>query len=1817
MKDIKSLYLTAKLSGKRNDITEYTECIHELFEHYPSDYVSNIEYIIKSSIGLSTLKPFIEKYGLSIALYDDIIGILESCSEKCNDKELDSTSYNEMISYLESFRDKYKNCFMMFESLIGDLSDIEYFEEKSHGKLKYDFRLVIDLMTGHKCRLVYDLPTNIERIATDTVPIGFSSKYAMSEIKRRGDTDHKSSGQKLLAIVDLRTNTKLKEIYCTGIHNSHYNYNDNVFMDRIGDERYIKKLSKDPNSGVYHLCVGEIDHNFNWKSTFAPANNIVNRNNKDRLGDQQEALSREYLSKRDQMGLYGRPWRRGTKSQNLTISSDYNGNFQYNQNSPTYDSSKEESRLAKEINWLNKQKEDLKLKYEKNPRHSIEENERYNKELKEIEEKISSAKNNLSKFKSKQIRDIRKSKLLDHKDLVSEYVDIYYSFNNNGIQNRKLLSGMIEKFNEFAIPDILITAKSISENSVDTALNFIFNEYSSYQDVFQYIYEAAKDITTPDNSYMVEMKSFTPESIVNKMKERNFKIFRESVLLGTDEGVLEYTEDELNALANLISFKEYKITHLNDPDDIIKLQNEIYSLYEEFDGILSESGEVHNYRDIHEDVADGIIPLLPQQDGHNFIKTESLFDTNTQNKKNGTVPEYLARNHDLGYGEDENIDKDKSDNKVTDSIEDFRRPSAGGDPQETSTDDEYGKSDKSEYDNDSNNRAINNYYYYNYTNSLNKNSNSFNKDNSTHDDHTKTSKIDNHSTNYDNSVKNNSHRINDDHSSKYDNSTRSNSNKTSNDNHSIKISDDHSSNKRYNSSNIHDYDTENSPIHESSNFYRGYVSITEEQKNSIINRINNIISDIRNEEILTKYSLYGWNVKINDKDIESSFIIKNDGHVIFGIPVYKNKPDIEFTLSIKGLDQYDLMDLIKNNYPEYMERLSKKYDLNSRLAWSEIQWNEKIFGYDKTLDEITDELSRLIKDKYTMINNFEFAGDNDSGPIFDGVFDNMYIIDGINLSNICYESDITKDLGDGIIPLSNNQVYDFIESGDYYLDKNSYDKHIKQIWFIKSDDNVDNCCISLSGYDKPMRGRSTMIALKNINGKWNALIKRKPDGEWEFPGGGWDRGEQPIDTAIRETQEETQYNVKDVKRVGTQIEYNPNKFFIPLWVKKHVKNSDDWWYGYYSAIFIGKEDGEFTGHIDEEDYEDTFKWKPLEFIAKKIPADLINCIEKYIQMEFKEYANNEFLSESVNVTNKKFDKAYKAVFNYDNGHLLKITYSLHGCEITNVGLSKAMIDHVASVAEEVNKGFHRSHRYIRSFMMLMKGIITYKKEVKNRKKLITKFLNERIGDVGYLDFQAKNCKIIEIYDLYDNKKIEDEVSVVGLYSARYFKSSKCKILSKSDLDKVHKKLESNKTKFHVSKHIVGGIEKYPTFMSTYWDDNDDHTIVDLSNKVIDSDERDRSEDIELDNLSDLIGDLEAKGFHVSDEEVQSFITKYRSDDKYIQDTFHLQDNIKKNETIKLSREFSLFGVKFKLPDISNGSDDIKKEADEKMLKILNNSDKIKDIEKDILDEERKIGEKDDTDETRKERIKKYLSKSSIKSYKSTDKGNALFEIDIPHNKDLICAWIEHGLWITSNGKAKSFNEIEFYESVITEDVGDADDLKPKSDHPIKDTLTDIDRELVKKQQAAKKKVQELQNTGRIITKPVVRSKQWISKTLSNWKDANETNIKEKMADPHSRRNLLYAAKTAIKYGSLAKAGLLFNPYFLFLAITRKCRRNSKEFRIRNEMIEEIKTEIEILDAKIEDAATDKNAKYKLMRIRNELKKKLVRVGGEKDWKKLI
>lgn len=193
------------------------------------------------------------------------------------------------------------------------------------------------------------------------------------------------------------------------------------------------------------------------------------------------------------------------------------------------------------------------------------------------------------------------------------------------------------------------------------------------------------------------------------------------------------------------------------------------------------------------------------------------------------------------------------------------------------------------------------------------------------------------------------------------------------------------------------------------------------------------------------------------------------------------------------------------------------------------------------------------------------------------------------------------------------------------------------------------------------------------------------------------------------------------------------------------------------------------------------------------------------------------------------------------------------------------------------------------------------------------------------------------------------------------------------------------------------------------------------------------------------------------------------------------------------------------------------------------------------------------------------------------------------------------------------------ENSYTEEVGDADKDRPQSDHPVKDILTDVDRALVKKQQGAKRVVQNVQNAGRAFVKPAVRTTQWVDNMVHNWKDADENSVKEKMADPHARSNLFSAIRSAIVGGSLLKAGLLLNPVFLGLTALRGIGKNKKEFRIRNEMIGELKTEMEIIDEKIKDAdrVGDNKAKYKLMRFKNELNKKLLRVGGPKGWKKMI
>lgn len=355
------------------------------------------------------------------------------------------------------------------------------------------------------------------------------------------------------------------------------------------------------------------------------------------------------------------------------------------------------------------------------------------------------------------------------------------------------------------------------------------------------------------------------------------------------------------------------------------------------------------------------------------------------------------------------------------------------------------------------------------------------------------------------------------------------------------------------------------------------------------------------------------------------------------------------------------------------------------------------------------------------------------------------------------------------------------------------------------------------------------------------------------------------------------------------------------------------------------------------------------------------------------------------------------------------------------------------------------------------------------------------------------------------------------------------------------------------------------------------------------------------------------------------IANENNDGKPESDDFH-ESVLFTEGKLNLKDTFKLFDVEFKIPSEVNRffdrhskqelTEKIKEKAYQNIVKCLNDSKKVKSIENQILNAEREIGQKDDTDDLRIERIKKYLSNAKCEELMCTNNGKISgFKIDIPYIKDTPCAWLEHELWITSDGKASTYDNIEFLESVceeLNEDIfTEANDGKPESDHPVRDTLMDIDKDMTKVQQSAKKKVQDVQNVGRVITKPINRTKSWITNMIMNWKDADENRIKEKMADPHARKNLYSAIKKAISIGALAQAGILFNPIFLFLSVTKKFTTNRNMNRIRSEMIGEIKTELEILDEKINDARMnhDDKQKYQMMRMKNELTKKLLRVGG--------
>lgn len=146
-------------------------------------------------------------------------------------------------------------------------------------------------------------------------------------------------------------------------------------------------------------------------------------------------------------------------------------------------------------------------------------------------------------------------------------------------------------------------------------------------------------------------------------------------------------------------------------------------------------------------------------------------------------------------------------------------------------------------------------------------------------------------------------------------------------------------------------------------------------------------------------------------------------------------------------------------------------------------------------------------------------------------------------------------------------------------------------------------------------------------------------------------------------------------------------------------------------------------------------------------------------------------------------------------------------------------------------------------------------------------------------------------------------------------------------------------------------------------------------------------------------------------------------------------------TKEKSAEFSLYGVTFTVPDRVTRfidrhckeklTDEIADKARNAMLDMVNNSKKLKAIEKDILEEQRQIGADSDTDETRIEVIKKYLAKAHVGKFMCAKNGSyAVLNIDLKYIKGVENGWLEHELWITSKGEAISYDAVETYKESV-------------------------------------------------------------------------------------------------------------------------------------------------------------------------------------------
>ena len=157
---------------------------------------------------------------------------------------------------------------------------------------------------------------------------------------------------------------------------------------------------------------------------------------------------------------------------------------------------------------------------------------------------------------------------------------------------------------------------------------------------------------------------------------------------------------------------------------------------------------------------------------------------------------------------------------------------------------------------------------------------------------------------------------------------------------------------------------------------------------------------------------------------------------------------------------------------------------------------------------------------------------------------------------------------------------------------------------------------------------------------------------------------------------------------------------------------------------------------------------------------------------------------------------------------------------------------------------------------------------------------------------------------------------------------------------------------------------------------------------------------------------------------------------------------------------------------------------------------------------------------------------------------------------------------------------------------------------------DADMATLSAQQKLKRGAQNVRNGIAASAKPVTRSKQWMKSMIDSLIKRDEDQVKAEMIENPSYRSAVYkAARIALKAGKFAIFSAI-SPYLGAAYLGVQGLKLADRERLRNEANQEIATEIQIIDKKIEYLQSQsrygeanqeaQNELYKLLRIRQKL-----------------